>query len=284
MSYVVPIPDAQLMFPDYRFIAALTPSEQKAAFHVQDSQGTDLCLKIIAPNYRIDRIEREIIALQSLNHPNVARLVEYTFMLTGVTQKHYMVEEFVHGDDLKTILSTSSPWPIDRTCDFFVQLSDGLSALSTGRIVHRDLKPANIRVRPDGTPVIIDFGWARHLNLPDLTTTAEGAAIGTPIYFAPEQFVGTKHDIDHRTDLFALGILIYEALLSRHPFHQTGMDYDALKEKTCTSSSHLSSPDFLNLPHQMQLLLDRLLQKERVKRPANADHVTRILRRIGGAQ
>src|ERR1019366_6588709 len=106
---------------------------------------------------------------------------------------------------------------------FFAALCDGLSALKQEGIVHRDIKPENIRVKPSGAPVIIDFGLARHLSLPDLTQTVEGAAIGTPLYFAPEQFDGTKHDIDHRTDLFALGILLFEALTGEHPFYRPSM-------------------------------------------------------------
>ena len=88
---------------------------------------------------------------------------------------------------------------------FFASLCDGLAALKAKGIVHRDIKPQNIRVRSNGDPVIIDFGLARHLGLPDLTKTIQGARLGTPAYFAPEQFDGNRHDIDHRTDLFAVG-------------------------------------------------------------------------------
>src|SRR4051794_5115023 len=79
VPFVVPLAQAQRDYPNYTFVAALTPSEQKAAFHVRDQAGTDLCLKIISPNYDIDRFHREITALQSIVHPNVVGFKEYTF-------------------------------------------------------------------------------------------------------------------------------------------------------------------------------------------------------------
>ena len=144
-------------------------------------------------------------------------------------------------------------------------------------------KPENIRVRPDQTPVIIDFGLARHLGLPDLTQTSLGAGIGTPIYFAPEQFDGTKHDIDHRTDLFALGILIYEAITGESPFfHNTMTTRAQLRQAVCESNVHLTKPSFLALDQGWKVLLTRLLEKERAKRPADAGQVGRLLRKLGG--
>lgn len=190
--FTIPLAHAAAMFPEYTFVRALTPSAQKAAFHVRDRHGHDLCLKIISPDYERDRLDREIQALQSLDHPNVVKLIEYTFSSKPGQQRHYLIEEFISGRDLKEILLPGRPWTLGNAGTFFAAVCDGLSALKNKEIVHRDIKPENIRVRPDGTPVLIDFGLARHLNLPDLTLTVLGAAIGTPLYFAPEQFDGTS--------------------------------------------------------------------------------------------
>jgi serine/threonine protein kinase len=282
MPFTVPIAAAQADYPDYKFIAPLTPSEQKAAFHVQDKDGQDLCLKIIAPNYSVDRMQREILALQSINHPNVVGLKEYTYSSTATRQKHYMVEEFIEGKDLSELLQPNRPWLRPRCAKFFAALCDGLSALQRANIVHRDLKPSNIRVRRGGSPVIIDFGLARHLDMVALTRTSEGAAIGTPIYFAPEQFTGTKHDIDHRTDLFAVGVLLYQALTGRHPFFKPTMARQQLSDAVCTSDDYLKVAEFDALPRPWKLLVGRLLEKERAKRPPSAAQVAEILHKIGG--
>jgi len=280
MPYVVPLPQVQADYPEYTVIGALTPSEQKAAFHVQDAQGQDLCLKIISPNYNMDRLSREILALQAIRHPNVAAFREYTFSTRQGQQRHHIVEEFVIGDDLSNHLG--QPWPRTRAATFFSALCDGLEALASKSIVHRDLKPSNIRVRTDDSPVIIDLGLARHLSLSDLTNTSDGAAIGTPLYFAPEQFRGTKHDIDHRTDLFAVGIMLYQALTGRHPFWVPTLRRP-LPDVVCDSQDHLSTAEFMALPDQWKLIVGRLLEKERAKRPTNAAQVAAILRRIEGA-
>jgi eukaryotic-like serine/threonine-protein kinase len=279
MPFNVPIADAQAQFPQFTFVAALTPSEQKAAFHVQQG-GQDLCLKMIAPTYDVDRIGREIHAMQLLQHPNVVRLIEYTFSASGNQTKHYILEEFVAGQDLSAHL-TGAPWQRPRVSRFFAAMADGLGAMAAQDLVHRDLKPSNVRVRANDDPVIIDFGLARHLRLTDLTSTAQGAGIGTPAYFAPEQFLGTKHDIDHRTDLFAFGVLLYQALVGPHPFFRTGMTYSQLQTEVCQSVAYKQDPAFVALPPQWQLLANKLLSKSRADRPAQAIHVATILRKLG---
>jgi serine/threonine protein kinase len=280
MPFIVSMAQAHADYPEYNFIAPLTPSEQKAAFHVRDKQGQDLCLKIIAPNYNIDRLDREILALQSISHPNIVRLIEYTRSSKSGQQKHCIIEEFVEGTDLGQNLGQQ--WSRQDASIFFTALFNGLAALGELNIVHRDLKPSNIRVRPNGSPVIIDFGLARLLDLPSLTNTPDGAAIGTPQYFSPEQYRGTKHDIDHRTDLFASGCLLYQALIGKHPFWCDGMTYDELRNAICESTDYLNEPGFLSLPGQWQVIVGRLLNKERANRPRNATQVAAILESIRG--
>ena len=282
MPYIVPIDQAKTWFPQYDFVTALTPSEQKAAFHVRDESGRDLCLKLIAPTYGIDRLNREITALQQIDNDYVVSLVEYTYTSKSGQQLHYIVEEFVDGEDLAVLLTDGTPWTREHVADFFTELCDGLEALRRAGVVHRDLKPNNVRVRPTGNPVIIDFGLARHLGLPDLTLTAEGAAIGTPLYFAPEQFVGTKRDIDHRTDLFALGILIYQATTGVHPFRAAATTMAALQKAICDSDDHFVQDRFKELPPRWQVLLRSLLARTRAKRPATAGQVAALLVKLRG--
>ena len=280
MPYLVPIDTARAQFPDYTFVCALTPSAQKAAFHVRDTEGNDLCLKLIAPNYGRNRLDREILALQSITHPNVVRLKEYVFSSKEGEQRHYILEEFVDGEDLTDKLQPGATWTLMDASVFFEAICDGLSALRDAEVVHRDLKPSNIRVRTDGSPVIIDFGLARHLRLSDLTSTADGAQIGTPLYFAPEQFTGTKHEIDYRTDLFAVGVLMYQALVGSHPFWQDGMTHEELRDAVCNSYDYCNDPVFGALPGPWKLVIGRLLEKQRAKRPQRAAQVAAILRNM----
>ncbi len=281
MPFIVPIDQARAEYPEFTFISGLTPSEQKAAFHVRNSAGEDLCLKIIAPSFDMDRLQREILALQAISHRNVVSLREYTFTTAHGKQRHYLIEEFVAGHDLTQELQAGVPWPLDRAQTFFSDLCDGLGALRAAAVVHRDLKPSNIRVRVDGSPVIIDFGLARHLGLSDLTRTADGAAIGTPLYFAPEQFSGTKHDIDHRTDLFAVGVLLYQAVVGHHPFLTNSMTtLQELRDAVCLSNQFGNDPVISALPPRWRILITRLLEKERARRPQEASQVAAILRKL----
>lgn len=275
MIFSYPIEQARKDYPEFTIISALTPSAQKAAFHVQKN-GEEFCLKIIAPNYGIVRLEREIIALEGLSHPNIVKLVEYYNSTVGGLRKHYILEKYINGTDLDAHLGTS--WPRDRVSNVFSSLCNGLSELSKHNIVHRDLKPSNIRINTNGVPVIVDFGVARLLDLVSITDTPQGASIGTPLYFAPEQFLGQRHDIDHRTDLFALGILIYQATTGIYPFAQANMTIDQLQDAICTSESYKTLPEFTALPEKWQQVISKLLAKSRIDRPYNASQVGKMLR------
>lgn len=285
MPYVIEVDEAKKRLPQFKFEKALTPSEQKCAFHVVDADGRHLCLKMIAPAYEPERLAREITALQLISHVNVVKLHEYVYASKAGEQLHYIVEEFVEGDDLTVHLVDGKPWPIDSVVTFFSALFDGLTALRNAGVVHRDLKPANIRVRVDGSPVIVDFGVARHLGLPDLTKTSIGAKVGTPAYFAPEQWDGSRRDIDHRTDIFAAGILLYQALLGRHPFLTANLNVlSDLRDAVCNSDAPLNAPDFLALPPSWRTLLTSTLSKQRAKRIASAAIIAQIIRNIGKAK
>ena len=278
MAFTVDINDAKKQFPNFTFVTPLTPSAQKAAFHVKDEHGKDLCLKIISPTCTSERLHREITAMQNISHPNVVSLLEYTFSSTPGSLKHFVVEEFVDGADLE--VAPGTPWPRPRVAGLFAKLMDGLEQLNLQHIVHRDLKPSNIRVRPDDTPVLIDFGLARHLQMSDLTLTAQGAQLGTPLYFSPEQFEGTKREIDHRTDLFAAGVIIFQALVGRHPFATTNISRADLHGRVCNNQEFMQDADFVSLPRQWQLLVKKMLEKERGLRVNSAAQVATLLRKL----
>lgn len=278
MPFSVPLDEAAKRFPQYTFVRALTPSEQKCAFHVMDQDGTDLCLKIVSPDYDVGRLGREVDAMLAINHPNVVEFIEYQFSYPKKgDSSHYLIENFIPGTDLSDHF-TGKPWSLSGTFDFFRPLFDGLAELKKHSLVHRDLKPTNIRVHTDGYPVIIDFGLARHLARSDLTLTVQGAAIGTPLYFAPEQFTGTKHDIDCRTDLFAAGVLLYTAVVGEHPFGKPNVN---LETAVCSSEDHKDHPTFKALPRPWQLLVGKLLEKDRANRPSDPSQVIQILDKIG---
>ncbi|MGE0768171.1 MAG: serine/threonine-protein kinase [Hyphomicrobiaceae bacterium] len=273
----ISVETASKLCPEYKFIKRLAKSAQKAAFHVQDASGLDLCLKIIAPNASLERVQREIEALDSLDHPNIVKLHYYEISISEKGFRHFAVEEFIDGCDLSDVLKPGKPWALDDAASLLKSIASGLHALGSARIVHRDLKPSNIRVRPNSQPVIVDLGVARLLDRADLTLTSMGARIGTTLYFAPEQFEGRREDIDPRTDLFALGVIAHEVLLGRHPFYEKGISIDDLREKVCRSSDFVDSADFKALPPRWRLVVQRLLEKQRVRRPKDASLVCQLI-------
>ena len=170
---------------------------------------------------RLVRFQREAEVLAALNHPNIGAIygLEKTPELTA------LVMELVEGDDLSQRIARGAI-PVDEALPIAKQIADALEAAHEQGIVHRDLKPANIKVRPDGTVKVLDFGLAKTASAdatPPVTQspttigpTAAGTILGTAPYMSPEQVRGTP--ADKRADIWAVGCVLYEMLTGRRAF------------------------------------------------------------------
>ncbi|MDP7276734.1 MAG: serine/threonine-protein kinase, partial [Planctomycetaceae bacterium] len=168
------------------------------------------------------RFLTEAKAASALTHPNVCVIYE-----VGETDDNrlFIAMELLSGSPLDELLA-SKRLEIDPVLDIAIQLADALTAAHESGIVHRDIKPANIHVNERGQGKILDFGLAKRLVGADESDnqqtiaqqTLAGQVIGTPNYMSPEQVLGRSADADHRSDIFSLGVVIYEMLVGHNPF------------------------------------------------------------------
>jgi serine/threonine protein kinase len=158
------------------------------------------------------RFMREAQSAGILSHPHIVTIHDVVDGAdgSGVT---FIAMEYVRGINLKELLMRGEAMPLERVCDVVSQLAEALDYAHSKGVIHRDIKPANIIIDPQGRVKITDFGIAR-LETSDLTH--EGQLLGTPNYMAPERILG--HKVDHRTDIFSLGVVIYEMLTRQKPF------------------------------------------------------------------
>lgn len=154
--------------------------------------------------------ETEQIILARLSGPHVP-----SFVAAGDFDDPYLVMELISGHSLKDRLSDLPLSPAE-VADLGARIADALEDLHKQRVIHLDLKPSNIMIRDSGDAVLLDFGLSRHLDLPDLPTEELKGPIGTGAYVAPEQVLGTRHD--PRSDIFALGVLLYFFSTGVRPF------------------------------------------------------------------
>jgi hypothetical protein len=176
----------------------------------------DVAVKILAPSLAADqeyvtRFFREAGAAGQIDHPNVIRVID----VGKYEERYYLVMEYVAGDTLDKIIDTERRLPLDRATKFIREIASGLAAAHRAGIIHRDVKPGNVIVSPDGKPHLTDFGLARHTETKK-GLTIEGTFLGTPEYASPEQVEGKK--LDHRTDLYSLGVTYYQLLSGTLPF------------------------------------------------------------------
>jgi non-specific serine/threonine protein kinase len=198
-----------------------------------------------------ERFVRESQALRALNHPNIVKALDFIEDSSGL----YIVMELVAGTDLGDVIARQGALPLQRVLQIAIELSDALTRAHYLRIVHRDLKPANVLMTESGTPKLTDFGVA-YLETSQRVTHA-GLTVGTPSYMAPEAL--NSQDIDHRADIWALGILIYEMLTGKHPFHGVTMSATIMNILTFpTPDLEHSRPD---LPPALVDLVYRMLEK-----------------------
>lgn len=201
---------------NYRLVDKLGEGGMGAVYKGVDLMvEREVAIKMLRPDIArqaelVERFRAEAVALAKLNHPNIATL--YSFFREG--DEYYMVMEFVRGQTLDTMIRSSPPPPIEQTIAIASQVLDAIEHAHTFGILHRDIKPANIMVTPSGQVKVTDFGIARVLGTTRMTR--EGCVCGTLEYLAPERIRGQEADV--RSDLYSMGIVLYEMLTRHLPF------------------------------------------------------------------
>jgi tetratricopeptide (TPR) repeat protein len=176
----------------------------------------DVALKLIrtelARNPEIlQRFKQELILARQVTHRNVIRI----FDLGQADGHKYITMEYLEGLDLRAVLRDKGKLPPEEAAKIILQICRALEAAHAEGVIHRDLKPQNIMLDANGRAYVMDFGIARSAYLPGMTQT--GALVGTPEYMSPEQAKGEK--LDERSDLFSLGVILYELLIGQSPYH-----------------------------------------------------------------
>jgi serine/threonine protein kinase len=161
---------------------------------------------------QFERFQRELNVMKMLDHPAILKGLG-----SGKYNRvPYLVTEFVDGQSLRTLIEGSAPLPTDQAVSLIRKIADGMAYCHNNDVIHRDLKPENILITSDGQPVIMDFGLALTKGSHRVTYSNLSATTGTPDYMAPEQIEGQRGD--QRTDIYALGTIMYELLAGKTPF------------------------------------------------------------------
>jgi serine/threonine protein kinase len=239
--------------------------------------GRPFAVKVLHPRLLTDdktlqRFEREAELAGRLHHPNVIGVVDVGETTDGL---RYMVMDFAEGHDLATLLN-EAPMPPERIINLTRQMLEGLYHAHEAGLIHRDFKPENVIVEKDAhgeeVPRIVDFGIAILREGGDPTNgtgrlTTNGLVLGTPHYMAPEQAVNDP--IDHRIDLFALGIMIYEMLCGKLPFDGHGAE--VARANLLLDPPKISDRvPYLEVDPLLEAFARRLMLKKRDQRPATA--------------
>jgi|GEM_PF-678548 len=220
----------------YRIVESLGAGGMGEVYLAHDRRlSRSVALKIL-PGYfvtetaRLLRFQREARAASALNHPNILTIHE----VGEDAHAHFIATEFIDGRTIRALLATNSLASLEEVLDISIQIASALAAAHAAGIVHRDIKPENIMLRTDGIVKVLDFGIAKLLEQPAAETSTEahdsikvqteaGILMGTVGYMSPEQARGLE--VDERTDIWSLGVVLYEMLTGRAPFKSaTRMD------------------------------------------------------------
>ena len=226
----------------------------------------------MAPDERTEyeaRFYQEAKAAGRLSHPNIVTV--YDVGKSGDVA--YIAMEFLQGRELRDILNDRVHLPVIQVIDIIMQLASGLSYAHEHGIVHRDMKPSNIMVIRDGLVKITDFGIARMASSKVRTQT--GIVLGSPKYMSPEQVLGKP--IDQRTDIFSLGVILYEMLVGKAPF--VGDTLNAVMQQTINAIPPAPGTFNSEVPAILDLIVSKTLAKELNYRYQNAREFAEDLRK-----
>src|SRR2546426_3150796 len=246
--------------------------------------GRKAALKLLPAHFtgdaeRLKRFQQEAHAVVGLNHPNILTVYE----IGEDHSIHYIASELIEGETLRDRL-TRGPMQLSEAVDIAIQVASALAAAHQAGIMHRDIKPENIMLRPDGYVKVLDFGIAKltERQASQVSTeaatmmkisTAPGVVMGTVYYMSPEQARGEK--VDARTDIWSLGVVIYEMLTNGVPFGGgTAQDVIAsiLREDL--------PPISIDVPDRLRWVVEKALRKDREERYQTAREVFSDLRAL----
>jgi len=254
----------------YEILTPIGAGGMGEVYRAHDSRlNRDVAIKVSAAQFS-ERFEREAKAIAALNHPNICQIYD--------VGPNYLVMELIEGE------SPKGPMPLDAALRIAHQIADALEAAHERGITHRDLKPANIKIKPDGTVKVLDFGLAKVTTTtaasgstpehsPTLTIgmTEAGMILGTASYMAPEQARGK--DTDKRADIFAFGVVLHELITGKRLFG--GEDVSEILAKVIRDE-----PDLSDVPPSVHRLLSECLRKDPRKRLRDIGDVWRLLEEV----
>jgi serine/threonine protein kinase len=213
-----------------------------------------------------ERFIREAQAAGGLRHPNIVTIYD----LGDVEGQMYIAMEFIHGKDLEHIIKSKTPLVLDDKMNIMIQVCEGVAFAHKNQVVHRDLKPSNIRIDDQGIVKIMDFGIAK---LETSNMTASGTVLGTPFYMSPELIRGMR--VDSRSDIFALGSILYEILTYEKPFagEMASVFYKIINEQPAPLAGLMEIPT-----GPLQKIIDRCMEKDKANRLQTASELADMLR------
>jgi serine/threonine protein kinase len=261
--------DVAAILPDLRNIDVVDRGGQKLVFKA-DYQGQEYALKFALLPNEIEDVQGTDVALRASREVEIMRECASLFMVklgplglnfATVGDQHllYFSEEFIHGTSLKTLLE-AGPLPIEDIIRLGLQMTDAINALWTIGKIHRDIKPANIMRRTTGDFVLLDAGLAFDVVGDSLS---HGFPVGTLPYFSPEQFDydSRRRVLDFRSDIFSLGVTLYEAATGRHPFWTRGESSAAVFRKITAFNPPAPSAGRPDLPKKLDVVILRMMGK-----------------------
>ena len=234
--------------------------------------------RLARPNAR-ERFLREARAAARLRSEHVSRVIDVGVLEDGAP---FIVMEYLEGEDLAALLDRRGALPTVEAVEYVLQAAEAIAEAHAAGIVHRDLKPANLFLIRDPAGMacvkVLDFGISKVLG-EELALTRQAVAVGSPLYMSPEQMVSSK-DVDSRTDLWSLGVVLYELVTASLPFNEARLD--ELFGRILQADPPPMSELVATVPAGLEAVIRQCLQKERQRRFPNAAELAAALAPFGG--
>jgi serine/threonine protein kinase len=275
----------------YRVLSLIGSGGMGDVYLAQDTRlGRKVALKMLPTSFtrdreRLRRFDREARAVSALNHPNILTLYEIGVALTEAGETQFIATEFIDGRTLRERLG-GGRLDLNDALDLAIQIAAALSAAHEEGVIHRDIKPENVMTRRDGILKVLDFGLAKLTEgqeppgLPPkereglLLSSEVGKVIGTPKYMSPEQARGQK--VDPRTDIFSLGVVLYEMVTGRAPFNGVNA-VDVIYAILKTEPAPIDQVG-VDATAKLRAIIDKALRKRREDRYQTAGELLKDLK------